>query len=417
MKIQLAAAIIINLVIFSCRKDQDTVVEEKTPAKYNRGTPQSAPVQQVIGPEGGVIAFPDGRMRIKIPAGAVKSATDFTISTVSNTLPLSTGFSYRLGPENIQFEQPVEISFNYNAADLDGTPEDLLYLGYQDSDGYWHLLADTKIDKEHQVLKVKTKHFSDWAVVREFTLKADKTELSENETATFKASFIDVYHPKDKHDNDYLLAPVVELKNENVSGWKVHGGGTISSGKSITAVYTAPASIQSPKTAQVEVTLKRVVSRSEPDRPGNTGTVIMLAPIKLLPGEYVKWTISGEEFMAEAFVAQPSNGKTFVTAMHPNSNLSIGVHSVETGTFSFGNADKPGNAGMMAVYNQIGYSSSYDECNTGKIIYSDGHVNFSKFGAVGEYIQGSFSASLYDYQTCILSTKKAVGTFRIKRRY
>ena len=148
------------IMISGCKNDEPS--PEVKAVATPHGTVVGVPLEESIGPEGGIIALPDGSLTVTIPAGAVSAATSFTIQEVSaSPVILSAGTTYRLGPEHVQFSQPVEIIFRYTDTEVAGTPEDFLYLGYQDAEGYWHRMGNTALDKNNKTLKVTTTHFSD----------------------------------------------------------------------------------------------------------------------------------------------------------------------------------------------------------------------------------------------------------------
>jgi len=409
------------LVIIACKKsgnkveDPSAKPDNDNPAqhapKFPHGTATGVQTEKQIGPEGGTIAFPDGRMSMTIPAGAVSGQTNFKIAVVSSTLPGTSGPVFRLSPENITFQKPVELTFNYTEEDFAGSAEDFLYLGYQDAEGYWHKIQRTELNKQNKTLKIKTTHFSDWTMLREFLLEVDKDLVSAGEKANIKVTWLDV----DNEDNLFdLLMPVTEVLDANVVNWKLHGAGNISNKKNLEAIYTAPETVDTEKEVTVEVTLKGVINKNDPREPGEDGIVILLAPIKIMPGEYFNWEISGEKFAGAGYAASVSNGQIFITGMHQNGSVSIGIKSMEAGTYTFGQ-DEEGKGGLLVVYSNKGYSSSYEKCDSGEDVFSDGYVNVESIGQVGGFIEGGFSATLYHYEKCEVTAKKARGNFRIRR--
>ncbi|MCK7560042.1 hypothetical protein MKQ70_36020 [Chitinophaga sedimenti] len=82
--------------------------------------------------------------------------TEFKITPVSSTLPMGSGNCFRLEPENIEFNKAVEVSIPYTDEDTDGSAAEMLYLAYQDKDGYWTGLLGSTLDKTNKQVKVNT---------------------------------------------------------------------------------------------------------------------------------------------------------------------------------------------------------------------------------------------------------------------
>jgi hypothetical protein len=101
-------------------------------------------VSKTIGQDGGVIQSTDASITVSIPAGAISSPTEFIIQQVESILPGSKGSSFRLLPEGAAFGKPVTIQFSYAGLNLASMPAELLYLAYQDSEGYYHMMNKTE---------------------------------------------------------------------------------------------------------------------------------------------------------------------------------------------------------------------------------------------------------------------------------
>lgn len=116
-----------------------------------------------IGPEGGTLNLP--KMMLRIPAGALLTPTGFTIKTISNTLPGSSAErAYRLSPNDIIFQKPIEIIYTYSTAELTGSSNGILYLANQDKDGYWNILDKTQMNLSAQTLTINTTRMGDWTI-------------------------------------------------------------------------------------------------------------------------------------------------------------------------------------------------------------------------------------------------------------
>ena len=78
-----------------------------------RGEVVGNPVTKTIGSTGGELMSGDGKLLVKIPAGAVTSPTVLTIQPITNTLPGAQLNAYRLLPEGAAFVKPVELVYSY----------------------------------------------------------------------------------------------------------------------------------------------------------------------------------------------------------------------------------------------------------------------------------------------------------------
>lgn len=389
------------------------------PIATSHGTTVGTPLQKSIGPEGGTIAWPDGSVSIVIPAGAVPEATHFTIQPVTNSPAiLSAGTTYRLGPESVQFSKPVEISFHYTDEDVAGTPEDFLYVGYQDADGYWHRLGNTALNKDNKTLKVSTSHFSDWTMLRDFKIEIDKAELKANETCGLTVDLTDYEAISGSGGDDFLLSPIKHVQASQVVSWEViNGVGTLSGGKNPTVTYTAPAEIGDHAEGIVQVTLKNVVNKQHPDRPGQSGMVIIRQSIPLLPDEYVKWEIQGAKYIAAFYTAALLNGETSIGGTSSTGNIGIGLNGGSAGTYDIGDTSESGTKASIHVTDfNDSFGTSYTDCESFETVYADGSVTITQFGAKGEYIEGYFSSTVYP-EGCSPAGKKTIGSFRVKRSY
>lgn len=135
-----------------------------------------------IGPEGGSIASPDGRMTLKIPPNVVPAAINFSIQPITNKAEGGLGNAYRLEPDGQKFAAPVEISLKYDDHDLEGTVPEALTVAYQDENKAWHLQKLAKLDQAAKTLTVSTRHFTDWSWLARVHLEPAAAKLYVGET-------------------------------------------------------------------------------------------------------------------------------------------------------------------------------------------------------------------------------------------
>ncbi|HEX8780607.1 MAG TPA: hypothetical protein VF728_05510, partial [Nocardioides sp.] len=135
-----------------------------TPVPTPRGEPLGPPTSQTISAEGGTLSTPDGALTLSVPAGAVTSPTEFTITPIENTARGAVAGAFRLEPEGATFAAPVTLTFQ----GLEDYPQgaDIADVGveYQDQDGYWQRVEPATRNGGANTISVTTAHFSDWAL-------------------------------------------------------------------------------------------------------------------------------------------------------------------------------------------------------------------------------------------------------------
>ena len=145
------------------------------------GAPTGPAATKSIGPEGGTISSPDGRIKVDVPPNAVPGPVDFSIQPITNLAHGGVGNAYRLEPSEKQFATPVRVSFSLDAQDLKGIIPEGLSVAYQDKAGVWQALKTAKIDRATRALTVSTTHFTDWSVWT-ISLKPKRATLRLRET-------------------------------------------------------------------------------------------------------------------------------------------------------------------------------------------------------------------------------------------
>lgn len=410
----------IMLAVSSCKKSSSGEPGSQVAVKVEHGAITGEMVQKTIGPAGGSIATDDGRMNITVPAGAVSTNTVFSIQPVTNTLKSGSGLSYRLQPEGVDFAQDLEVSIHYTDEDINGSNENFLFLAYQDAEGYWHRARKTTLDKTNKILKVKTKHFSDWTVEQSLRININgKKILSANEETTVEA-YGDLLTERERNDdNDDLLAPSSMIENKHIKEWKRFYDGTITPYSNATnAKYKAPAKITTSSTVTVEVALVNLINAESPNEAGNTGLVILRTELSLVGEEYFDWSIKGQKFTGGTITSSSANGYTTIAVYNDGNTLSIMLRGDYAGSYT--SADM-GNAGSMSATASVEqgktiYKNAYKLCDSDKTQYEKGNLTITKFEQVGGYIEGNIAANLIYLKECSTNRGMALGAFRIKRK-
>lgn len=409
------------LCLLGCKKsDRPKDDETSKPFAYALGTPTGPATNKTIDAAGGNIKTPDGKISVSIPAGALTKSTEISIQPVTQTMESTTGTVYRLGPENVQFEKDVEITFNYTDEDIAGSSEDLLYLAYQDGQGYWRRVVLTGIDKQKKLLFAKTRHFSDWGMERVFYISSAPStpELAAGQTARLKVYYQDL---KKNYDSiDEALSKVIDIPNDNIDGWFVNGPGTLSETKKAITTYKAPESIPEARTIDVGVRVKGLVSKTHPERPGTGGLVIVQVPVNLVPEEYFTWEIDGNKNYAVALDGALLGTTTNIIGTGLTGSVAISLNAVKPGNYDLGNQQTPDMFNLqVSLSNQstVIYQGTYYNCNESTPRYGKGKITITNYGSIGGFIQGTFTATVYARTSgCQNSSKLVTGSFKIRRK-
>ncbi len=419
----------------SCKKSEP---EKEQPGKVSnpvlkpKGASKGSAVSRTIDASGGELSSTDGRITVIVPAGAVSNATAFAIEPITNTLtdePSAT--AYRLTPEGTNFSKPITLVFSYTEEELNGKAEEGLSVAYQHSNGSWKNVP-TSLHKNENKLTVSTNHFSDWSFYSRLSLRKDKEEVSADEQVNLDimcqtSITLPPGEPGSNTEGDLgANQPIVtgEIKN-----WKkLSGPGKLTvinniNGKPGKAVYTAPSEITSETEVEIQVEVEGVEPVIDPNEPSGvryTGKVILLTTIRLVPDSYVKCELGGEPFEMTGASTAVSDGRlSAITSTGNGASLSISLNGAKEGSYPCG---APEEAGKSAVHFVIDgnpaklYHSAYYDCGAEESAYSNGSVFITKLGAVGDYIEGRFTGTVYHLEEgCDYESRQLKVDFRVKR--
>jgi hypothetical protein len=125
-----------------------------------------------IGPRGGVVTSPDGRVTLEVPAGALDREVFITIGELDEEGPGgSVTRVYEIEPRFEQLHVPATLTFDLavtpegvEALDLQSAPMEGLAVMTQKADG-WDRLADRVIDPTTNTVSGSVLFLSSYAVV------------------------------------------------------------------------------------------------------------------------------------------------------------------------------------------------------------------------------------------------------------
>lgn len=248
------------VIFFSCRKN-DIGAEPMAGGITIQpvGIPAGDAVSEIIGAEGGLITSQDGRVEVKIPAGALTEDTEIKIQALRNTAAGGLGYSYRLTPHGKIFKKNVTILFNYKKDERRISNTEALEIAYQNDEGIWICKGNAINDTTRKTIYVLTDHFSDWGLIPSMELTPPVKTVGLGESVTLKA--VRYVHPDNENDflipltiPDASMGQPVKLEQQYIVGWTLNGPGRIDIiGNEVK--YTAPSLMPSSTTATVSVQL------------------------------------------------------------------------------------------------------------------------------------------------------------------
>jgi hypothetical protein len=115
--------------------------------------PVDIPSSATIGPQGGSIRSTDGRLTLKVPAGALSSGTALSFVETANGAPQGRGSAYRLSPGDLVFAVPAQLALRYGPSDAEGGGPDSLGLAFS-SGSTWYVVTGGAVNPVARVLTV-----------------------------------------------------------------------------------------------------------------------------------------------------------------------------------------------------------------------------------------------------------------------
>ena len=242
----------------------DPITDENEPEPTPVGFPIGVPTTKIIGSSGGTITDVDGIITVDIPAGALSGDTDITVQPITNFAPNGNGNAYQLGPEGINFNKPITITFKHGNEISSDIPA-LTGIAFQDIDGIWYSTGKFTWDTAKKTVSTETSHFSGWATFDVLHI-IGPGELKVDESGELSVRMINLDATTGK-DGDQLIALKKDDNNYKavIKEWLANGHAAETmgpDGKIVPndqgAIYTAPA--VAPKSSKnpvnVSVTLK-----------------------------------------------------------------------------------------------------------------------------------------------------------------
>ncbi|WP_181151280.1 hypothetical protein [Sphingobacterium gobiense] len=422
------------LLAASCNKDAPLTEEPDPvfgePVVKPKGQPVGDAVSAAIGPNGGVLLYGD-MVRMEVPPGAVDELTTFGIQPISNTLDeASSNPAFRLTPEGIHFDKPVQISFLYDP-DAEGNPATRM-VAFQRNDGVW-CGNSTELNASQRRLTVETTHFSDWVWFDLLSLRKDKESVGAGETVNLKLleQILGELIPAN-HIDSVPLAAMDDIgfsKDVTVSGWKIISGPGSLSPKINTkmvlgdAVYTAPTTIERATNVEIQVEVESkngyISDRSAPGGRRKFGKLILLTTIRLVPENFVQLIVNGveQDLSKTGNDAKIVNGSAYIRLGGDESPINLTLQCFGTGPGTYPGGIDGGEAALYYTTYHGGERRSsisyYRTCENEEIF--NGTATLTD---VGLYMEGSFSGLIYpiEVQGCeVPPSTTVVFNFKINK--
>jgi hypothetical protein len=206
-----------------------------TPAITPAGDPIGVgAASATIGPAGGSLVADFGRVTLRVPAGALASATKISITPVENTAPAGLGNAYRLAPDGLVFATPAALTLALDDEDQHTAALDQLGAATQTAGGGWSVGTVTR-DTTAQTVTVALPHFSDWSWFQHLSLSAQHQAMFADQS---QAIVILETEPFD--DGSGPVLPVPSIYTGPVTAtWNLIGKGSLTSSADSTIYHAA----------------------------------------------------------------------------------------------------------------------------------------------------------------------------------
>lgn|GEM_PF-4415303 len=388
-----------------------------------RGETAGNPVTKTISSTGGELKSGDGKLLVKVPAGAVAAPTVFTIQPITNTLPGAQLNAYRLLPEGADFAKPVELVYTYKNEDVEGTVEDALFLAYQKNDGVWSFMTETNLDAVANTLTVTTNRLSDWAPFALFWLNSDPKTVKAGAEAKLSIDITDTYLLAPEHKERAIGKSRLFDKSQSIIDWNLTGAGNLTvSGNKSGATYKAPGTISGPGNISISVSLNKVIPQDTLPRRRLSEELDITKRIFFYQETYFTAKVGNDELNFPGHYYFFQNGNLAIAGAQqtpggaPGISIMINMGSVmKDGVFPWYQDLDPGKAVLGYVLTQTNTYISTHNCDW---IASPGAVAVEMLEDDGvTYAEGEFEGRVYRNRDCDDDFfVPVIGKFRVKSR-
>ncbi len=387
-----------------------------------------APVTKTIGPAGGTLTTPDGKITLTFPAGAVSKETAITVQTGENKAPNGVGFGIKVSPAGLAFEQPVTLAYTYQDQEVAAGSVEALGVAFQDGRNAWLMTRLATADKARKTVTTKLKKGAWWALITQYKLNPEETAVNVNETLELKLSKVADEATFAKENSD-LLAPLTPYYTDagkdvaklylNGVDWttatpKDRTFGTVSQNRQTGQIlYVAPSGKPATNPVMVTVELKN---------PGGKAVFLLSSLVTIAKGDYL--TINGHAFDTNiSTLGGLVNGQVVILASGANAagkdgTLQVTINDISVGSHAFSPDYQHGTSisamDFSATNLEAGGESYYANCQ--KALTESGTVEVLSAEVVNGYtklvlrVSGSIVTE-HDYnpQTCTTTLHKTMS--------
>jgi len=405
-----------GLFFTACKKEKKIPDEAFEPLPTPVGNVYGQPTTATIGAQGGVVASPDGRIQVTIPAGALSTNTTISVQPLKNTCSGGIGLNYRLLPHGTQFAKPVTIKFSY-AQYIDSiSSPDALVIAFQDEKGIWKIPQGSAVDKANKTVTIQTSHFSDWGLMKYLALEPVYWVLSAGERVTLRVvkytevdDKLGVVYSAEPSGPVAAMGKATALNESLIREWSKAGGGSLGANGN-TALYIAPAEVSGPNPVAISVQLK------------SASTLLLVSNISILPRHGVAIKLDGADIITykDARLTE-QNGDLTLEWRDTSINAWQGAIGIPDFT---GPGHYSWNQDNQFWYEEplrIGDHSIISFLDQGtQSVPSAGLFTVSRWGARGEIVSGDFfidNAGEYDANGtgAFIKTHRVKGYFNVRR--
>lgn len=272
------------------------------------GQPIAEATSAVIGSAGGTLHSADGSVSIEVPAGAFSRDETITLQEISHQNHGAPGRAWRLGPATLTPALPITLRLHYDDIDLQGTDATELRLAYQDAQRRWIVPAAPALDTASRTLTLSTRRVGDWSRFAKLSLSPSAATLKVGQQLALKVLRCEVvgFEAGAEGSDPQLVKDCQPDPQVKTHGPRVNGiaGGNASVGTAVWPdpqraeyLYTAPASVPSPRT--VAVSVETLLSAS----PGSPASTFLVSNITIEGDEGCAWVQQLDAFDYDVRVA------------------------------------------------------------------------------------------------------------------
>lgn len=122
----------------------------------------------ISGPAGATITGAGGAVTLIVPPGAVAQNTAFTVTPLpappAGLADFVVGTGYSLGPDGVDFTQPITVRLRYETANLPPGTEPAQLVVWRHNGASWTPLSGAAVDVVARLVSGQTSHFSSFAI-------------------------------------------------------------------------------------------------------------------------------------------------------------------------------------------------------------------------------------------------------------